>query len=204
MATFFDEGRPHEGLDYREYREYWKHEAEGDLPSEADASERRLHHYLNYNWERQAHVHETYRPSDALRAAVQAIEESQLWMVLTEPWCADSAFLLPVIAEAAALSDNVTLRLLLRDNNLDIMDQYLTDGSRSIPKLVVFSDTGHERFIWGPRPDGASQRFEALMEEYDAKTELIAEFLEYYEQGGWEETDEELAAALRATVTASV
>jgi thioredoxin-like negative regulator of GroEL len=200
MPEFFDEGRPHDGLRYDEYRDDWKRRTEEEPSKGADPSERRMHYYLNYNWDRQADVHEAYTPSEALQSAVEAIDESQLWMVLTEPWCGDSAFLLPVIAEAAALSEQVTLRILPRDDNLDIMDQYLTGGSRSIPKLVAFSEDGDELFTWGPRPENARRRYETLQEQYDDKTELIAELLEYYDDGGWREADDELAKAIRSTV----
>lgn len=203
MSELFENGRPHDGLRYDQYREEWKEQKDEDLPKGADPSERKMHHYLNYNWERQAHIHETYEPSEQLRLAVESLDESQLWMVLTEPWCGDSAFLLPVIAEAAALNEDVSLRILLRDDNLDVMDQYLTGGSRSIPKLVVFSEEGDERFTWGPRPEGAAQRFRTLTEEYDDKSELIGEFLEYYEDDGWREADAELAEAIQATTKPS-
>lgn len=205
MPAFFDEGRPHDGLHYDAYREDWTRRLETEPSEEAAPSERRMHHYLNYNWERQTRVHEEYSPSEALQSAVESIEEPQLWMVLTEPWCGDSAFLLPVIAEAAALSDKVTLRILHRDDNLDIMDQYLTDGSRSIPKLVAFSEDGDELFTWGPRPEGAAEQFELLQEQYDDKMEIIADLLEYYtEEEGWREADNELAAALRSAVAPTV
>ncbi len=83
----------------------------------------------------------------------------QLWMVLSEFSCGDSAQILPVIAHLAALNPKIDLRLLLRDQNPDIMDLYLTGGSRSIPKLVVFSGSGKELFNWGPRPEGARLMF---------------------------------------------
>jgi len=196
MPDFFDDRRPHNGLSYDAYRAQWRERKERSVEG-ADPDERKLHHYLNYNWERQAHVHDEYAPSDALRAAVESINEPQLWMVLTEPWCGDSAFLLPVIAEAAALNDDVTLRILLRDDHLDIMDQYLTDGSRSIPKLVVFSEHGEERCTWGPRPESARVRYAELREQYDDKQKQIAELIEHYEDGAWREVDAELAEALR-------
>jgi hypothetical protein len=202
MPDFFDESRPHNGLTYEEYRSDWKRQLDASPPEDADASERRMHYYLQYNWDRQAHVHETYSPSEELRSEVGDIESPQLWMILTEPWCGDSAFQLPVIAEAASLSDAVTLRILHRDDHLDLMDQYLTDGSRSIPKVVAFSGAGEELFEWGPRPDGATQRYRSLKQEYDDKNEIIAELLKYYNDGGWREVDEELVAALRSIVRA--
>lgn len=186
-----------DGLSYDEYREYWR-EQKAVSPQGKEPDERKMIHYLNYNWERQGHVHNNYGPSEDLRAAVAGIEEPQRWMVLTEPWCGDSAFLLPVIAEASALNEDITLRILLRDDHLDVMDQYLTEGSRSIPKLVAFGDDGEERFIWGPRPTGAQQRFEELRGQYDDKHEMIAEFIEHYEDGGWRAADAELAEAIRS------
>jgi hypothetical protein len=198
MTDFFADRRPHNGLSYEDYRARWREEKD-ESPDGKDPEERRRLHFLDYNWDRQAHVHEEYTPSDDLRDAVEGIDEPQLWMVLTEPWCGDSAFLLPVIAEAAQSNDAVTLRILLRDDNLDVMDQYLTDGSRSIPKLVAFSDDGEELFTWGPRPEGARQRFAELKEAYDDKMEMVRELVAYYEEGHWREADQELAAALQAS-----
>lgn len=186
-----------DGLTYDEYRAYWRTRKD-DPATGDDPDARKMRHYLRYNWERQTDVHDTYTPSDDLQAAVDAIDTPYAWMVITEPWCGDSAFLLPVIAEAAALDDAVALRILLRDDHLDVMDQYLTDGSRSIPKLVVFDEDGTERCTWGPRPDGAQQRFEALREEHDDKEAMISDFIEHYEDGGWREADTELARTLQA------
>jgi hypothetical protein len=196
MTDLPDLGAFSDGLSYADYRADWDRQVQDAPSSGADASARRLHHYLRYNWKRQAHVHDVYAPSETLRSALDAVEAPQAWRVLTEPWCGDSAFLLPVIAEAAALSDQVSLRILLRDENLDLMDQYLTDGSRSIPKLVAFSGAGEELFTWGPRPAPAAQRFAALQDEYEDKSALIGTFLEHYEDGGWQAADAELADQL--------
>lgn len=204
MPDFFDDRRPHDGLHYDDYRQAWKRQLETPPSDDADPEERRLYHYLNYNWERQADVHESYTPSESLRSAVRGLKTPHLWMVLTEPWCGDSAYLLPVIADAADLSDQVVLRILLRDKNLDVMDQYLTDGSRSIPKLVAFAEDGEELFTWGPRPAGAARRFQVLREQYDVKMDLIDEFLTYYEEGGWEEADAELSETISSVVGRSV
>ena len=189
-----------DGLSYDEYRAHWREQKDAPV-SGKDPDARKMHHYLTYNWERQAHVHDEYTPSDDLQAAVDAIESPQTWMVLTEPWCGDSAFLLPVIAEAATLSDAISLRILLRDDHLDIMDQYLTGGSRSIPKLVALDEAGTELFTWGPRPNGAQQRFEELREQYDDKHEMIGDFIEHYENGGWREADSELAHTLQTSLS---
>lgn len=201
MKDFFEQRRPHDGYSYDEYLENWKQE-KSVSPEEVDPDERKMLYFLQYNWDRQQHTHEAYTPSSELQEAAQDIDESQLWMVITEPWCGDSAFLLPVIAEAAALNDAVTLRILHRDENLDIMDQYLTGGSRSIPKLVVFSEDGVERFAWGPRPEDVRQTYEELKATHDDKMEAISKLVEYYENNeSWDEADKELVEAIRTSQT---
>ncbi len=77
------------------------------------------------------------------------------WLVLTEPWCGDSSQVMPVLVLMAAASPNVQLSVLLRDEHLPLMDHYLTNGTRSIPKLVAFTPQGQELFTWGPRPQTA-------------------------------------------------
>lgn len=187
------------GLSYEDYRAHWREQKDAS-PKGKDPDERRRIHFLTYNWKRQARVHEEYTPSDELRDALDDVDEPQLWMVLTEPWCGDSAFLLPVVADAAQLHDDVALRILNRDDNLDVMDEYLTGGSRSIPKLVAFSEEGEELFTWGPRPEGARTLFADLREAHDEKRDAIAELLEYYRSGGWREADEELTTAVRSAM----
>lgn len=155
-------------------------------------------HYKKYNFERTQAVHRAYTPSDELHAALADLDAPQLWMVLTEPWCGDSAYNLPVIAEAATTSDEVTLRILYRDENLDIMDQYLTNGSRSIPKLVAFDEDGDVLFTWGPRPEPVRAARDALLDEGAEGAELIQHLLERYEAGDWKTVDAELAEALRS------
>ena len=74
-------------------------------------------------------------------------------IALTEDWCGDAINTLPVFDRLAELAGNIELRLLLRDENPDLMDAHLTNGtSRSIPVLIVYDETFRERGWWGPRP----------------------------------------------------
>lgn len=94
-----------------------------------------------------------------LNRLLQEITEPQEWLVITEAWCGDSAQSLPVIARIAALSDKVNLKIVLREEHPQLMDQYLTNGSKSIPKLISFDKNGNEIFTWGPRPEPAQKIF---------------------------------------------
>ncbi len=86
------------------------------------------------------------------------IKERWIWLVLSEGWCPDSAQNLPVIAKMAQANANISLQILFRDENPEVMDQYLTNGTRSIPKLICLKeDTLEEIGTWGPRPQHAQQ-----------------------------------------------
>lgn len=74
-------------------------------------------------------------------------------IALTEDWCGDAINTLPVFDRLADVAGNIELRVLLRDENPDLMDAHLTNGtSRSIPVLIVYDEAFRERGWWGPRP----------------------------------------------------
>jgi thiol-disulfide isomerase/thioredoxin len=76
-------------------------------------------------------------------------------LAISEPWCGDCVENLPIVAKLASLYPCFDLLVFSRDDNLDIMDRYLTDGRRAIPVFVFFDNEGQEigRFI--ERPPGA-------------------------------------------------
>lgn len=93
-----------------------------------------------------------------LVALLNQVKEPWQWLVLTESWCGDAAENLPVWAKLAELTPQIALNVLLRDQNGPLMDAYLTNGGRSIPKLIcVAADTGREIGTWGPRPERVQQ-----------------------------------------------
>ena len=73
-------------------------------------------------------------------------------LVLSEDWCGDASNIVPVLARFAADAPQLELRILKRDENLDLMDLYLTNGSRSIPLAIVLDEGGNAVSRWGPRP----------------------------------------------------
>lgn len=196
MASFFEERRPHQGLTYREFEDAWKDSLDRPL-DELDKEARKVHHYRRYNLERSEQVFARYEPSADLVDQMDRIDAAQLWMVLTDDWCGDSAYCLPVLVRAAGLSPLVELRILRRDDNLDIMDQYLTGTSRSIPKLVSFGGDGTELFQWGPRPQDAIDLRERMLDEERSREEVTRALLDWYADGGWNEVDAEMADAVQ-------
>lgn len=91
--------------------------------------------------------------NEDLQVLVSKITARQHWLIITESWCGDGAQCIPVIAKIAALNNNIKLELVFRDEHLDLIDCFLTNGSRSIPKLICKDESTDEiNFIWGPRP----------------------------------------------------
>ncbi|MEO8294418.1 MAG: thioredoxin family protein [Gemmatimonadota bacterium] len=73
-------------------------------------------------------------------------------LVIAEDWCGDASNTIPFLAHWTAVTPGVSLRVIRRDENLEIMDRYLTNGSRSIPIVIVLDENLAELGHWGPRP----------------------------------------------------
>jgi len=136
--------------------------------------------HIKLNYQRSIRIQKSYRINPDLLQLIRQITKPQLWIVLTEDWCGDSAQNLPYIARMAGLNDKISLRILPRDQNLDLMDRYLTSGKRAIPKLIAFDENGVELFNWGPRPEPAIKLFEALKDKGLEKKEIFTQLHQWY------------------------
>jgi len=91
-------------------------------------------------------------------ATLPKVTKETTWIVLTESWCGDAAQTMPVMHKIAKEDPNLTLKVLLRDENLDVMNQFLTNGAMSIPKLIAIDNfSGEVMGNWGPRPSIATK-----------------------------------------------
>ena len=104
-----------------------------------------LAEYTRLNLHRMNRLNKTTVLSQELQQLIYQIEAPQTWYLLTEAWCGDASQSVPVIAKIAAMNPHLTLRLLLRDEHPEIMDEYLTHGGRSIPKLIALDADGNIR-----------------------------------------------------------
>lgn len=159
--------------------------------------------YTKLNLSRSRRWNKTLKVLPALENGLP-IQAPQTWLVLTEAWCGDAAQCNPIIAELAKRTSGIRLRFALRDEHLSVMDRYLTNGGRSIPKLIAWDDaTGEELFTWGPRPAVAQELYNAYLaqpvESRDA--EAMKEQLHrwYFDDAGVS-VQEELLALVRETV----
>jgi len=87
-----------------------------------------------------------------ISARVEALRGKWHLLVLSEDWCGDAVNIVPVIAKLTESVSNMDMRILARDENLDIMDTHLTGKSRSIPIIILLNPRYEECGWWGPRP----------------------------------------------------
>jgi hypothetical protein len=93
-----------------------------------------------------------------LTSIIQKITKPIVFLTLAEAWCGDVAQNLPIIQKMVALNPNWQMRIVWRDENLDLMNLYLTNGGISIPKIVLLDAQSFEELaVWGPRPEPAQQ-----------------------------------------------
>ena len=115
-----------------------------------------LTNYSLLNDKRMKRLDKTIKILDDTKQFLKTIKTHQTWLVLTEGWCGDAAQNLPVIHKMAEVNSNINLQLVLRDENLELMDLFLTNGGRSIPKLIALDKDLNILFTWGPRPQTAT------------------------------------------------
>lgn len=116
--------------------------------------------YTKLNMHRSARWDKRGKISEELAASLSQITKKMTWLVITEGWCGDAAQQLPYLNKIAVLNDKIDLKLILRDENPEIMDQFLTNGSRSIPKVIFIDDENNEVLAeWGPRPKLIQDQF---------------------------------------------
>lgn len=118
---------------------------------------------LNYsilNDKRMKRLDKTITLSQEIISKTIALEEPQTWLILTESWCGDAAQTIPIINKIANENSNINFKIVLRDENLELMDEFLTGGGRSIPKLVAMDKDNNVLNSWGPRPTIATKMVE--------------------------------------------
>lgn len=134
-----------------------------------------LTHYTSLNEARMNRLEKTIKISEETITKLQSLDNHYIWLVISEGWCGDAAQILPVLHKMANESNKkVDLRIVLRDENEELMSHYLTNGGRAIPKVIVIcKEAGIVRTDWGPRPKGAAELMANYKKEFGVIDEKI-------------------------------
>lgn len=124
-----------------------------------------LTNYSLLNDKRMKRLDKTIKITEDTAKAIKLISNTQKWLVLTEGWCGDAAQNLPIIHKMADVNTNISLHLVLRDENSELMNLFLTNNGKSIPKLIALDSENNVLFTWGPRPKVATK----MVTDYKAK-----------------------------------
>jgi len=152
------------------YQEYRKLISDLLLEGKSTGSEQSedLKHYSELNDTRMNRLDKTIAITDDNIQKIKDLKGEYIWLVISEGWCGDAAQILPIINKMAIDSDNIELKIVLRDENEDLMKLFLTNNKKSIPVVIVIDKaTGGDIAKWGPRPKGATDLITDYKNEFD-------------------------------------
>lgn len=130
-----------------------------------------LLHYSELNEVRMKRLEKTLKLDLEVEKALRNLKSKQTWLVIAEGWCGDAAQILPIIKLMSDASKNIDFKLVFRDENEELINLFLTNGAKSIPKLLLLDESFNLINHWGPRPEGAKN----LIIEYKAKHGIVDE-----------------------------
>lgn len=184
-------------MSYLEYAELVEQLTANNSTTGAEKTEA-LANYTMLNNRRIKRWNKTIKVSEEAKSKIESFDKKITWLVITESWCGDAAHIMPVINKVAELSDNINYRVVLRDDNDALMNLFLTNGGKAIPKLIMVDDATQDVVkTFGPRPTVATQ----LVNDYKAEHgKLTPEFKEdlqrWYNKDKGQSTIEDLVELL--------
>lgn len=156
-----------------------------------------MFNYGKLNRQRMHRLEKTVNLDESLKEKVRALRVNWIWLVITEGWCGDAAQNIPFIEKIAAENEGIETRYVLRDENLELMDKYLTDNARSIPKLICLdAETLEEIGTWGPRPQIAMEYFLEMRDSGMEKSQMMENLQRWYLQDKEKSIETEFSSLL--------
>lgn len=141
-------------IDYRNEIKFLLNDGKSSGNEQSEA----LTHYSELNETRMNRLEKTVLIDIENVQKLKKLKHNYIWLVISEGWCGDAAQILPVIYKMAELSEKIDLKIVFRDENEELMDLFLTNGTKSIPKLIIlYKNTLDVLGDFGPRPFGANQ-----------------------------------------------
>ena len=122
----------------------------------------------------------TVKIPEALQQKILNYPKKLTLLVLTESWCGDAAHIIPVINKIAVLNPKIELKLVLRDENEPLMNYFLTNGGKAIPKVIALDNDKNVNFTYGPRPNEATQLVLDYKTKHGALTPEFKEDLQHW------------------------
>jgi len=196
-------------LTYPEYRGLVSRLLTQGLSTGPEQSEA-LTKYSELNEVRMNRLDKTIVVGEEINQVLSSLKGDYIWLVISEGWCGDAAQIVPVLHKMTESNSKISMKVVLRDEHVKLMDEFLTNGTRAIPKLIVVSSVNLEVLAtWGPRPSGAAQLIKDYKEAHGvvdetAKTNLQKWYLQDKGQSIMNELVQIMAAVDAKQVTEAV
>lgn len=184
-------------MSYEEYRQLMGHHVENGTSTGLTQSAN-LTQYTLLNQSRMKRLDKTTRIPEDVVQKFQNFTGNQDWLVITESWCGDAAQSMSAMNILAGLAPGIDFKVVLRDENPELMNAFLTNGTLSIPKLIVFDRDRQEVVTdWGPRPSIATAMVQDFKKEHGQLTPEFKRDLQiWYNKDKGENIIEDLAGLI--------
>lgn len=156
--------------------------------------------YTKLNWSRMNRWLKNGKLTEEFKSVLQQIHSPQQWIVITEPWCGDAAHSTPFMELASRQTPMISLSFELRDSAPYRIEEYRTNGSLSIPKLVIKDEKGKDLGTWGPRPKTCQEFYNNLKAGGADFEEMKKELQQWYNSNKGLDLQEELSVLVRKTL----
>jgi hypothetical protein len=158
-----------------------------------------MYDYARLNRQRMKRLEKTIEVGAEIRDAIAGLDADCYWLVITEGWCGDAAQNIPVIEKIAGLNPGIRTRYILRDENPELMDRFLTNGARSIPYLIAIDARSFEVVgTWSSRPAAGQAYFLELRSQGMAKPEINEKMQRWYNEDGGRSLEMEFVELTKA------
>jgi hypothetical protein len=181
---------------WKEYLERFDRILTSDLP-ETPYDNKDYFNYLKLNASRQNRWLKKGTINISLTELISKIDTPQTWFVITEPWCGDAAHSIPWIYLMSQENKNIELKMIWRDTAPFMIENYLTNGGRSVPKLIVRDSEGNDLFTWGPRPKQCQLLYHELKDRNADFEEMKITLQQWYNKDKGESLQAELEQLIK-------
>jgi len=186
-------------MNFSDYQQTFDRILSGELTT-APYDDPHFIEYVKLNHSRQNRWVKKGELIDEAVEAVTNIQSKQNWVLITEPWCGDASHNVAFIVKLAELNPLISLDIQLRDAEGSEIDSYLTNGGKSIPKLIIRNDSGKDLIVWGPRPAEAQALFHKLKEQNRSFEEQKIGLQQWYNENQGLAVQTELAHAINQLI----
>ena len=137
--------------------------------------------------------------SEETQDSISSLKNNFTFLVIAEGWCGDAAQIMPILNKIAESSSKIELKIVLRDDNPELMDEFLTNGGKAIPKTIIVDSNNKVINSWGPRPSIATQMVQDYKEQNGGLDDEFKKDLQiWYNKDKGANTQEDLIKLLKA------